>query len=93
TESTGKYYAILNQLTKSPPFSLTNTSSVEYGWNLLDTSELPRQSDEDVFHIWFSEAPNGPPLSEPECEAYLNEARGNFHWTQSGDYREEMTYL
>lgn len=93
TESTGKDYTIRNQLTKSLPFSLTNTSSIEYGWIVLDTTELPRQSDEDVFHIWFSQAPNGPPLPEPECEVYLNEARGNFHWTQSGDYRNEMCYL
>lgn len=93
TESAGKDYTITDQLTRALPFTSTNTSSVQYGWLELDTSELPRQSDEDVFHIWFSEAPNGAPLSDSNCEAYLDQARGNFYWTQSTEYINDMCYL
>jgi hypothetical protein len=48
---------------------------------------------EDVFHAWFSETPNGAPISGNKCDIYLRQARDSFFWTQDSSYANQVCYL
>jgi hypothetical protein len=88
---------IRNGLTEVFPFTLPARSenpAVKYGYLQLTSPERERDpSKEDVFHAWFSETPNGAPISGKKCEVYLRQARDNFFWTQDPRYANQVCYL
>ena len=88
---------IRNGLTEVFPFTLPARSenpAVKYGYLQLTSPERERDpSTEDVFHAWFSETPNGAPISGKKCEVYLRQARDNFFWTQDPRYANQVCYL
>lgn len=88
---------IRNGLTEVFPFTLPARSenpTVKYGYLQLTSPERERDpADEDVFHVWFSETPNGAPISGTKCEWYGRQARDNFYWTQNPQYEVQICYL
>ena len=99
--STGeKAYWLRNQLTLSIPFTLparddseSQADLVKYGYFQM-TSPMRRRdvSKEDVFRVWFSEEPNGEPVSSL-CEEWMVRARGNFLWTQDESLASQACFL
>ena len=97
--STGeRSYWLRNQLTLSIPFTLPDRSdddaaSAKYGFFQMTTPMRKRDvENEDIFHVWFSEEPNGAPLSG-KCEEWMLKARGNFLWTQDESLSSGACYL
>lgn len=87
---------IRDKLTRSVPFTLPSRAvaeNVDYGYLAFTTSEPARTGTiDDVFHVWFSNEPNGTPLEGTNCERYLDVAEGYFYWTQDTGY-QGMCYL
>ena len=52
-----------------------------------------RERTEDIFHVWFSETPNGPVIPGESCEWYTTYARGNVYWTHDATFGEGACYL
>lgn len=92
-------YWIRNRLTEVFPFTLPERSTgsdaeaVWYGYLQMTTGERKRDRDEDVFHAWFSETPNGPVIEGTDCEWYAAQARGNVYWTQDESMAGSMCFL
>jgi len=100
--STGeKPYWIRNRLTLVIPFTLPprtheHASKVKYGYFQMTTSERKRDpAKEGVFHVWFSEEPNGVPIGGKgsKCEKWLVQARKNFYWTQDEALAGQVCFL
>ena len=96
--STGeKPYWIRNRLTEVFPFTLPSredAASIRYGYLHLTTGERKRETaSEDIFHVWFSETPNGPVLEGNSCEWYGAQAKTSFYWTQDSALGREMCDL
>jgi len=100
--STGeKHYFLRNQLTLSIPFTLparndsqTQAGITRYGYFQM-TAPMRRRDPvtEDIFHVWFSEEPNGEPISGEKCEKWMIQARGYFYWTQDESLSSQACYL
>jgi hypothetical protein len=88
---------IRNGLTEVFPFTLPARSenpTLQYGYLQMTTPERARDPyKEDVFHVWFSETPNGAPISGTKCEYYGRQARKEFYWTQKAQYANQVCYL
>ena len=88
---------IRNGLTEVFPFTLPARSenpTLQYGYLQMTTPERARDPyKEDVFHVWFSETPNGAPISGTKCEYYGRQARKEFYWTQKPQYANQVCYL
>jgi hypothetical protein len=70
--------------------------SVHYGYLQLTSPEAKRDPvTQDIFHMWWSETPNGSPLGGSKCEIWASQARENVFWTQDPDpaYRSSACYL
>ena len=90
-------YFIRNRLTEVFPFTLPARSealSTRYGYLQLTTGERKRDAvSEDIFHMWFSETPNGPVLKGTKCEWYGTQAKTYFYWTQDSKLANQMCDL
>ncbi|MDA0630180.1 MAG: hypothetical protein O2981_02245 [Proteobacteria bacterium] len=90
-------YFIRNRLTEVFPFTLPARSealSTRYGYLQLTTGERKRDAvSEDIFHMWFSETPNGPVLKGTKCEWYGTQAKTYFYWTQDSTLANQMCDL
>ena len=84
-------------LTEVFPFTLPARSenpTVKYGYLQMTSPERERDpATDDVFHAWFSETPNGAPISGNRCDIYLRQARDSFYWTQDSRYAKQVCYL
>ena len=84
-------------LTEVFPFTLPARSenpTIKYGYLQMTSPERERDpATEDVFHAWFSETPNGAPISGNKCDIYLRQARDSFFWTQDSSYANQVCYL
>ena len=84
-------------LTEVFPFTLPARSenpTVKYGYLQMTSPERERDpATDDVFHAWFSETPNGAPISGNRCDIYLRQARDSFYWTQDSRYANQVCYL
>jgi len=80
-------YWIRDQKTESFPFTVIYDPDIWYGYIRMSSSEVLRDfNTEDVFHIWFSETPNGPLLNgSSKCEQYERSAEFDFFWYQHED--------
>ena len=83
------HYWIRDKKTEVFPFTTDDHPSVWYGYLQLTSPEVARDVTEDLFHIWFSETPNGPPIEGDDCDKYTT--RGDFYvyWT----FKEEDPLL
>ena len=90
-------YWIRSGLTEVFPFTLparSDASDTYYGYLNLTTAERKRdKTQEDIFHAWFSETPNGPVLEGTRCEWYGEQAKTSFYWTQDSSLAGEMCDL
>jgi len=85
---------IRDQKTEVIPFTNEYGSEIEYGYLQITSPESVRERTEDIFHVWFSETPNGAVLEGFKCEWYTTQATGNVYWTQKGeDYGDQMCDL
>jgi bisphosphoglycerate-dependent phosphoglycerate mutase len=93
--STGEVpYWVRNQRTKVIPFTTATPAESQYGYLQVTTFEALRDKySEDIFHIWFSETPNGPPLDGVKCEYYAQQAKLNLYWTQQDKYADQVCFL
>ena len=96
--STGESpYWIRNRLTEVFPFTLPDRADhpeIRYGYLQLTTGERKRDAaKEDIFHMWFSETPNGPVLSGKDCEWYGTQAKTYFRWTQDQSLAKDICFL
>ena len=84
-------------LTEVFPFTLPARSenpTIKYGYLQMTSPERERDpATDDVFHAWFSETPNGAPISGNRCDIYLRQARDSFYWTQDSRYANQVCYL
>ena len=84
-------------LTEVFPFTLPARSenpTIKYGYLQMTSPERERDpATDDVFHAWFSETPNGAPISGNRCDIYLRQARDSFYWTQDSRYAKQVCYL
>ena len=76
------HYWIRDKKTEVFPFTVDYESLVWYGYFQITSGETKREKTEDVFHVWFSETPNGPPLEGNGCEWYTTRAQGMVYWVQ-----------
>ena len=92
-----KPYWVRNGLTEVIPFTLparSDASDIRYGYLQLTTGERKRDAtQDDIFHMWFSETPNGPVLEGTKCEWYGTQAKTYFYWTQDSSLAGEMCDL
>ena len=90
-------YWIRNRLTEVFPFTLparADAADTHYGYLQLTTGERKRNAaNEDIFHMWFSETPNGPVLEGTNCEWYGTQAKTYFYWTQDETLQGDMCFL
>lgn len=90
-------YWIRNRLTEVFPFTLparADAADTHYGYLQLTTGERKRNAaNEDIFHMWFSETPNGPVLEGTNCEWYGTQAKTYFYWTQDESLKGDMCFL
>ena len=90
-------YWIRNRLTEVFPFTLparADAADTHYGYLQLTTGERKRDAaTEDIFHMWFSETPNGPVLEGTNCEWYGTQAKTFFYWTQDETLQGDMCFL
>ena len=93
--STGERpYWIYNKKTKSFPFTTATAADSDYGFLQVTTFERNRDKyTEDIFHLWFSETPNGPPIEGVKCEYYATQARLNLYWSQREQYKNQVCFL
>ena len=79
-----KPYWIRQRLTEVFPFTLPEKSKDgAYGYLHLTTGErIRRSATEDIFHVWFSNEPNGAPVADAGCDRYSGQARMKVYWTQ-----------
>ena len=70
------HYWIRDKKTGVFPFTTDNNPKLWYGYLQLTSPELERDRIEDLFHIWFSETPNGLPIEGEYCDRYAT--RGDF---------------
>jgi len=98
--STGERpYWIRNRLTVAIPFTLPSrqdqsASRAKYGYFQITSSERRRdRSSEDIFHVWFSDEPNGAPIGGTKCEMWMERARGNLYWTQDKTLGNQVCFL
>ena len=71
-------YWIRDGKTLSFPFTVESSSEVDYGYFQITSGERQRNTaTEDIFHVWISETPNGPVLSDgdEECERWAARAQ------------------
>jgi hypothetical protein len=99
--STGeRAYWLRNQLTLSIPFTLPSRNDsdaqadiVQYGYFQMTAQERKRDKHtEDIFHVWFSEEPNGSPLGG-KCEKWMLQARGYLYWSQDEALAPQVCFL
>ena len=78
------HYWIRDAKTEVYPFTVIHDPAIWYGYLQLTTGERVRdQYTEDIFHVWFSETPNGPVLDgNADCEYYSTQAHLYFYWKQ-----------
>ena len=92
-----KPYWIRSGLTEVFPFTLparSDASDTRYGYLHMTTGERKRdKTQDDIFHVWFSETPNGPVLAGTKCEWYGEQAKTSFYWTQDSSLAGEMCDL
>ena len=90
-------YWIRSGLTEVFPFTLparSDASDTRYGYLHLTTGERKRdKTQDDIFHVWFSETPNGAVLAGTKCEWYGEQAKTSFYWTQDPSLAGEMCDL
>ena len=79
------HYWIRDGITEVFPFTTHDEPEVWYGYFQITSPETVRERTEDIFHVWFSESPNGPVLEGADCEWYTTQATGNFFWTLKMD--------
>ena len=79
------HYWIRDKKTEVFPFTTNDEPEVWYGYFQMTSPEVGRERTEDVFHVWFSETPNGPVIAGADCEWYTTQATGNFFWTFKQD--------
>jgi hypothetical protein len=93
--STGEVpYWVKDRRTKAIPFTSGTSADSNYGYLQITTFERVRdKNSEDIFHIWFSESPNGPPIDGVKCEYYAEQARLNLYWTQQSKYADQVCFL
>ena len=87
------HYWIRNKRTRSFPFSTEVNPEVYYGLFQITTGEAVRKRTEDIFHVWFSETPNGPMIQGEDCEWYTTYASGNVYWTNDLEFGPGACYL
>ena len=84
-------------MTEVFPFTLPDRADhpeIRYGYLQLTTGERKRDAaKEDIFHMWFSETPNGPVLSGKDCEWYGTQAKTYFRWTQDQSLAKDICFL
>ena len=92
-----KPYWIRSGLTEVFPFTLparSDASNTRYGYLHMTTGERKRdKTQDDIFHVWFSETPNGPVLAGTKCEWYGEQAKTSFYWTQDSSLAGEICDL
>ena len=92
-----KPYWIRSGLTEVFPFTLparSDASDTRFGYLHITTGERKRdKTQDDIFHVWFSETPNGPVLAGTDCEWYAEQAKGKVYWTQDSSLAGEMCDL
>lgn len=76
------HYWIRDKKTEVFPFTVDYEPLVWFGYFQITSGEAKREDTEDVFHVWFSETPNGPPLEGDGCEWYTTRAQGYIYWRQ-----------
>lgn len=87
------HYWIRNAKTMTFPFSTQIRDNVERGYFQITTGEAVRERTTDIFHVWFSETPNGSVLEGFECEWYTTYASGYVYWTTDINLAPYMCYL
>ena len=73
----------------------SDAEDVRFGYLQLTTPERSRDPvTEDIFHMWWSETPNGAPLSGDKCEIWDAQARINMvPWSQDPTLAAHTCYL
>jgi hypothetical protein len=73
----------------------SDAEDVRFGYLQLTTPERSRDPvTEDIFHMWWSETPNGAPLSGDMCEIWDAQARINMvPWSQDPTLASGSCYL
>ena len=89
---------IRDKKTEVFPFTLparSDNKDVRYGYLQLTTPERSRDPvTEDIFHMWWSETPNGAPLSGEKCDIWDDQARINMvPWSQDPALAAHTCYL
>ena len=81
------HYWIRDAKTEVYPFTVIYDPEIWYGYLHLTTGERVRDMyTEDIFHVWYSETPNGPVLdNNPDCEYYSTQADLSFYWKQDNE--------
>ena len=82
------HYWIRDKKTEVFPFTVDYDPRIWYGLLQITSGEAKREKTEDVFHVWFSETPNGPPLEGERCQWWTTRAQGNFYWTQEEELED-----
>ena len=75
------HYWIRDKKTMVFPFTTEDRPDVWYGYLQMTSPEVARELTEDMFHVWFSETPNGPLYGGEDCEWYTRSAEGYLYWT------------
>lgn len=75
------HYWIRDRKTEVFPFTTEDRPDVWYGYLQMTSPEVARDLTEDMFHVWFSETPNGPLYGGEDCEWYTRSAEGYLYWT------------
>ena len=83
------HYWIRDKKTMVFPFTTDEHPDVWYGYLQITSPEVAREHTEDMFHVWFSETPNGPLYGGEDCEWYATRAEGYVYWT----FNEDDPYL
>ena len=87
-------YWIQDKKTEAFPFTADDDDDVWYGYLQITSPELARETTEDLFHVWFSETPNGPRIEGEACERYVTRAEFDFYWTfKEGKALESVCHL
>ena len=88
------HYWIRDKKTEVFPFTTEDHPDVWFGYLQMTSPEVAREPTEDLFHVWFSETPNGPLYGGADCEWYFTRAERDVFWTfKSGEELEGICHL
>jgi len=94
--TTALSYSIRDGLTEVFPFTLParqTAATTRYGYLQVTSGEPTRDAEkEDIFHVWFSETPNGPVLAGNNCDWYVGQASQLIlYWTQDNSFANQYS--